>query len=660
MSKPAVRQAANRKPAVRNVGRLYAALVESADDAIFSKTLDGTITSWNPGAQRLYGYQPHEIVGQSVAVLAAPDQVPEIRAMLKRLAAGERIEQFETERRHRDGSRLAVSLTLSPIRDHRGSIIGASTIARDISQRVEQQAAISAAEARFQGVIESSPNAWIGVDEEGLVAYANARVGPTFGYPEGEIVGLPIEALVPERFRARHVFLRQAFVAEPGTRAMGEGRDLVGLRRDGSEFPIEISMSGAQDGRLLFASIVDITVRKSLEARLLQAQKLESIGRLAGGIAHDFNNMLFAIRGFAELLEEDLAPDNPAPFDRAAALRSVHSISSVAERASALTGELLAFGRQRVIRPALIAIDAAVVSVEPMIRQLVGTNIDLAIHLDPATGTVQADAGQLGQILVNLVVNARDALPSGGSITIETGNATIDAAHVVADLDLAQGDYVVLSVADTGLGMDAATREHAFEPFFTTKEIGHGTGLGLATTYGIVRQAGGQIWLDSEPGQGTTFRLYFPRVDGPPTEAEVPFEVAPHVATGTILLVEDEPSVRSVTTTILERAGYRVVAVASALVALERLADASTEIDVLVTDAVMPGLSGIELAERAMDREPPVGIVLLSGYLADRLDLDRLLARGAVFAAKPATSKLLLDAVRRALNVRPGVGARSR
>ncbi len=639
-----------------DVDLLYRALVDSADDAIFTKRLDGVITSWNRGAERLYGYRAHEMIGRSVTDLAFPDQAGEIIGFLARIANGDRIEHMETIRRHRDGSRLDVSLTISPIRDRQGQIVAASTIARDIGERIRHEATISAAEHRFRGVIDSSPNAWLGVGLDGLVTYVNERMSASFGYRSAELIGQPVEILVPDRFRDQHISDRTAYTETPVPRAVGAGRELVGRRKDGSEFPVEIGLSGTASGDTIFACIVDITVRKSLEAQLLQAQKLESIGRLAGGIAHDFNNMLFAIGGFADMLEDDLAPDSPRPFDRAEALRSVKAINTAADRAAALTGQLLAFSRQQPVSPTILDVNSSLHSIEPMLHRLIGENIRLDLDLNPAAGNIRADAGQFGQIFINLVVNARDAMPRGGTISIQTANAIFDEPYALEHFEVVPGAYVVLVVSDTGAGMDQETRQHAFEPFFTTKEVGKGTGLGLATIYGIVRQAGGHIWLYSEPGHGSTFKLFFPRVDLASDAARPEVRRPTRGRGGRILVVEDEAAVREMTTLILQRGGYEVISVPGAQQALDLLASTDKPIDVLITDVIMPGISGIELAERIMDSQPSIGIVLVSGYLAETLDLEGLTRRGAVFAAKPAASRELLDSVARALVARQGSG----
>jgi signal transduction histidine kinase len=345
----------------------------------------------------------------------------------------------------------------------------------------------------------------------------------------------------------------------------------------------------------VFATVVDITARKAAESQLLQAQKLESIGRLAGGIAHDFNNVLFAIRGFGEMLGEDLEPERRAAFDFDAAAATVDAITTAADRAAALTLQLLTFSRRQVVSPRILDLNASVRAVEPMLRRLIEEHIQLELALEPSIGTIRADPGQIDQILVNLVVNARDAMPNGGSITITTHTASFDAQDAIEHFEAAPGTYVQLAVSDTGSGMDRETREHIFEPFYTTKEVGRGTGLGLATIYGIVQQLGGHIWLYSEPGQGSTFKLYFPGQETPVDEPAPRSRTREGPRSGTIMLVEDEDSVREMTTRLLERAGYRVIGVADGVAALTQIAEGGDDIDVVVTDVVLPRMSGVRL-----------------------------------------------------------------
>jgi two-component system, cell cycle sensor histidine kinase and response regulator CckA len=386
---------------------------------------------------------------------------------------------------------------------------------------------------------------------------------------------------------------------------------------------------------------------KAAENQLLQAQKVESLGRLAGGIAHDFNNLLFAVHGYAELLSQDLGSKDADRLDPERLLLSVNEISLAAERATALTAQLLAFSRRQIVTMNVLDVNAAVAKIEPMVRQLIGEDLQLIVSLDPGAGHICADGGQIDQILVNLVVNARDAMPDGGTVTIESGNAVIDAATTVGHAEVTPGSYVYLAVRDTGVGMDRATREHIFEPFFTTKSVGRGTGLGLATTHGIVTQAGGHIAVESEPGNGSGFTLYFPRVEGAVDERP-PVPAAKLVGAGRVLVVEDDPAVRDITTRFLERAGYEVKAVADGTEAIAA-AGLAPPFDVLVTDIVMPNMSGIELAEQMMDQYPLVGVVLLSGYTTESRELNHATERGATFLLKPVTSTQLLHAVLRGI-----------
>ncbi|HEY8800986.1 MAG TPA: PAS domain S-box protein, partial [Candidatus Limnocylindrales bacterium] len=528
---------------------------------------------------------------------------------------------------------------------------------RNITVRKAAERHLAQMEGRYRGLLEAAPDAMVVVNQAGEIVLLNVQAEKQFGYRRDELVGQQVTNIIPEGFAERLIADDLRSAEDALAQQIGTGIELTGQRKDGTEFPIEIMLSplGSAEGILVTAAIRNITVRKLAESQLLQAQKLESIGRLAGGIAHDFNNMLFAIQGYAELLAEDLASTNRANLDPDRALLSVNAIGQAAERAATLTAQLLAFSRQQVISPSVLDVNAAIGGLEPMVRQLIGENMRLVLKLDRDAGHIRADAGQLDQILVNLVVNARDAMPDGGTVTIETENVSVDEPYSIEHFDVAPGPYVLLAVSDTGVGMDRVTREHIFEPFFTTKELGKGTGLGLATAYGIVRQAGGHIWLYTEPGLGSAFKLYFPRVDAPVTTERPTVAATPAVGAGTVLVVEDEPVVREMTSQMLTRSGYEVIAVASGAEAMTRLAGLEASIDVLITDVIMPNMSGIELAELVMDRYLQVGVVLLSGYTAETLNLERVTIRGATFLSKPVTSNLLLQAVHRAVaSVRAG------
>jgi PAS domain S-box-containing protein len=507
------------------------------------------------------------------------------------------------------------------------------------------------------GVLDASPNPIVGIDAAGTITYANLQALDAFGYSADELLGQPVEVLVPARFSERHLAHRSDYMASRRARPMGIGLELAARRRDGREFPVEISLSplAGDPAGTVFATVVDISSRKAAQAQLLEAQKLESIGRLAGGIAHDFSNMLFAIRGFAEMLEEDLqaaeASTEPEAtsasqgrtFDFVSALSNVRGIEEAAARGAALTAQLLAFGRRQVISPRVVNPAENVRALEPLLHRLLGETIDLRLSLAPDTGHIRADPGQLDQILMNLAVNARDAMADGGRLTVETANVAFDEAYAAGHFKLTPGEFVMLAVSDTGVGMDAETRARVFEPFFTTKEPGRGTGLGLATTHGIVQQSGGHIWLYSEPGRGTTFKLYFPRVDAIEPVSRKPGAGQP--VRGTVLLAEDDETVRAMTRQLLRRSGWSVIETASGGEALQLLESMRRPVDAVVADVVMPGTSGISLADAVLSRFPGVRVVLLSGYTAETLDLERVIARGARFASKPVSGRELLAAL---------------
>ncbi|CAN5606303.1 PAS domain-containing hybrid sensor histidine kinase/response regulator [soil metagenome] len=499
----------------------------------------------------------------------------------------------------------------------------------------------------LHALLDASPDAVIAVDAAGRIVYANAHVTETFGYPGAELLGQPLERLLPERHANVHVGHREAYMARPSARPMGLGLDPSGRHKDGRELPVQVSLAPVVTtaGSLVFATVVDISARKSLEGQLLQSQRMESVGQLAGGIAHDFNNMLFAVRSYADMLAEDLSAASLDTFDPSALLPAVEGIITAADQAAALTGQLLAFSRQQVVRPEVQDVADAVRHVEPMLRRLVGEHVRLDLELDPGTGRARLDGSQFDQVLVNLVVNARDAMPDGGVVTVRSGNVVFDEPYVVEHFQVQPGPYVILSVIDTGQGMDHATHEHVFEPFFTTKGPGKGTGLGLATVFGIMSQAGGHIWLYSEPGLGTTFKLYFPQVGAAAADAAPVDERPARERRGTVLLVEDERAVRDAARMVLQRAGFTVLAPEDPFEALEVLEAGEDAIDVLVTDIVMPRLSGWEQARRAMDARPTMGVVLLSGYTPDTKDVDELLERGARYANKPLPARELVQLV---------------
>jgi signal transduction histidine kinase len=379
------------------------------------------------------------------------------------------------------------------------------------------------------------------------------------------------------------------------------------------------------------------------EDQLRQAQKLEAIARLAGGIAHDFNNLLTIVIGQSDLLLEELP-------ESATGRAELQQIKRAGERAASLTHQLLAFSRQQVLEPKLLDLNEVLRGVEPMIGRLVGEDVDITLDLHSGLGTVRADHGQLEQVVMNLVVNARDALPEGGKLTVETADVVLDEHYCDQHPGVAPGPYVMLAVSDNGLGMDEATQSRIFEPFFTTKDLGKGTGLGLSMVFGIVKQSGGHIWMYSERGQGTTFKLYFPRQEeAPQAPTAAPAPAAPVVAHETILLVEDDADVRKVTSLILGRAGYHVLEAASPGEALLIAEQHPVTIHLLLTDVIMPKMNGREVAERVRAMRPQISVVFTSGYTDDVVLHHGVLDSGVHFVEKPVTSDRLLQKLRQAL-----------
>jgi nitrogen-specific signal transduction histidine kinase/CheY-like chemotaxis protein len=381
---------------------------------------------------------------------------------------------------------------------------------------------------------------------------------------------------------------------------------------------------------------------RAREAQLVQMQRIEAIGRLAGGVAHDFNNLLNVIFGYCDMLTRELAGQERA-------LERVGHIQRAAERGAALTRQLLAYSRQQVVQPRVLDLNALVAETSEMLRRLIGEDLRLVLRQAPGLGRVSADPGQLEQVLMNLAVNARDAMPVGGTLTIETENAELGNDFVRAHPWMAAGRYVQLSISDTGVGMDGATRERAFEPFFTTKGEGKGTGLGLSMVYGIVKQAGGSILLYSEPGIGSTFKIYLPRVDAEASSAPLSCVGLPLGGSETILLVEDQELALEMLREALQGYGYDVLAAANGAAALQLAAAASGPIQLLLTDVVMPGMSGRELAEALLPAHPGMRVLYMSGYTSDAITLRGVLEEGVAFISKPFSPEALVRRLREVL-----------
>ncbi len=654
-----------------------ASIVQSSHDAIVSTTLDGVITGWNPGAERLYGYASAQMIGAAVEALYPAGLRARELAVRASITAGERVEQYQTERVHADGSTVTVSVTMSPISDTEGRIVGIASVSRDISQQQR-------AEARFRGLLEAAPDAIVGVGRDGRIALVNAQAARLFGYTAQELAGLPIEVLVPEHARPVHPMHRTAYFEHPAPRPMGaHGMQLAARRKDGSEFPAEISLSALGEGedQIVSAAIRDVSERlawaaeradlraqaerERLEGQLHQSQRLESLGQLAGGVAHDFNNLLAVMLNYTAFAAEEIddlaahAPDGAS--DRWRVLqRDIAQVQRAGDRATQLTHQLLAFGRREVVRPTVLDLNTVVAEIEQLLCRTLGEHVQLHTELAHDLWPVFADAGQMEQVLVNLAVNARDAMPDGGTLRIDSANVAVRAGEPPPQGSSEPGRYVQLCVADTGAGIPPDVLARVFEPFFTTKPKGEGTGLGLATVYGIIRQAGGHVRIDSVPGTGTTVTAMFPATESGPAPVAAGRSSVPAKQGGeTVLVVEDEDALREVTRRLLTRNGYTVHVAAGGPEALKLIEDLDLPIHLLLTDVIMPKMLGKELAAAVTAARPAVRVLYMSGYAQPVLAERGTLEPGVRLVEKPFTEPDLLVHVRDVLDEpRDGPGPR--
>jgi PAS domain S-box-containing protein len=496
----------------------------------------------------------------------------------------------------------------------------------------------------FEEFLEFVPDAIVGVGEDGAIVLVNRQVEELFGYARTELIGQPIELLVPNRFRHIHPEHRSRYFHEPRTRPMGVGIELFGVHKDESEFPVEISLSSIEwQGKPMAAAAVrDISERaeneheRAMQDQLQRARRLESVGQLAGGIAHDFNNILGVIMNYAEFVADELEPSSKAQQD-------VEEIRRAAERAAALTRQLLIFSRREVVKPEVLELAQVIGELENLLRRALGERVEMSVSLEDGLGAIEADPSQIEQVLVNLSVNARDAMPEGGRLLIEAENVELDEEYAYMHPDTDAGRYVRLKVSDTGVGMDQETLDRIFEPFYTTKS--DGTGLGLATVYGIVTGAGGRIDVYSEVGFGTTVKIHMPTTSAAPA-APAPADEAEGGRGEVVLVVEDEPDVKRMAERILSKGGYSVIGATHPLEAIEICRGGEQPVDLLLTDVIMPEMLGTELVEKVREVQPALRVVYMSGYSHDVLapqaltDNDR-----SAFIEKPFNARALLETI---------------
>jgi two-component system cell cycle sensor histidine kinase/response regulator CckA len=506
----------------------------------------------------------------------------------------------------------------------------------------QAQAALQASEERYRTIVATADEGIWTADAQMVTTFANERVASMLGYTVPEMIGRSAEDFVDPSAREE---ARQGF--ERRRRGIRERRDMALRRKDGTILWASVSASPLMDPDGAFAgSLVmgtDISESRRLEEQLRQSQKMEAVGRLAGGVAHDFNNLLTVILGYSDVLLQGLEPG--------LLHEATQEVRQAGERAAALTRQLLAFSRKQTLVPEVLDLGDVVSGLSTMVVRLIGEDVKVSVVVSPGLGRVRADRGQLEQVVMNLAVNARDAMPKGGNLIFELQNVELDDAYAATHAEVKPGPYVLLAISDTGTGMDAETQKRVFEPFFTTKETGKGTGLGLSTVYGIVHQSGGAIDVYSEPGQGTTFKVYLPRFADDaavrrPVSGDHP---AQRAESETVLVVEDEAAIRHLTKLILQKAGYTVL-LAESPVAAERIAGSHPgPIHLMLTDVVMPGMRGPELAERLLRLRPDLRVLYMSGYTDDAIAHHGMLDAGTEFLQKPFTPLRLTRKIREVL-----------
>jgi hypothetical protein len=659
MSQPAVPEH-NRDSAARTVAEtlLATSILEAIPDAVAVVNQQGVMIQINSQMEAMFGYTREELIGQKIEILVPERSRPQhdhhreqfhARPKIRRMGSG-----LDLNGRRRDGSEFPVEISLSPVTTGDGMIVLSAI--RDISdrKRIEEDLRrvneeldrrksreLRDSQNRLALIVDSSQDAIIGKNLDGIVTHWNKGAEHIYGYTAQEMIGRPLSVLAPkEKSDEIPGILRKIRAGE-----RVEYFESVRVTKDGRSLNVSISVSPIHDaeGQVVGASTIarNITGQKKIEDQLRQSQKMEAVGRLAGGVAHDFNNLLGIVTACSELLRSRVDANG---------LEYVDNIREAAKRGASLTRQLLAFSRRQPVQNQLLDVNERLKEVSKLLRPLMGDDVEIVLLPRSSSAIVEADPGQLDQVVMNLAVNSRDAMPHGGKLIIETGVFDFDEGFAREHPPMTAGRYVMVAISDNGTGMDEATRSRIFEPFFTTKEIGKGSGLGLATAYGIIKQSGGHVWVYSEPGHGTTFKIYLPsaeeKLNG---RVESHEETLPASREGvTILLVEDDPMMRRLTRQMLQEHGYRVLEAEDGRSALEVIASNATPIDLTLTDVVMKRMNGPELVLRLIESNPGMKVVYMSGYTGE-LVAHQGFDTGIRLLEKPFTRADLLKTIDAAL-----------
>ena len=619
--------------------RLFSAVVESSNDAIITKKLDGTITGWNRAAERLFGFTAAEAVGENIDLIVPPDRRAEVKDILARIGRGGAIEQHETVRLRKDGAPLEIALSVSPIRSAAGEIVGASKIARDITESKRTQASLNQEIEERRRIFETSQDLILVTDPKGNFVQVSPSATTILGYTPEEMIGhSAVDFIHPDDLENTRNEMRAA----------RRGRQMRNfetryVHRDGHAVTLTWMGTWSEPVRRHFFIGRDLTEKQATEAQIRQAQKMDAVGQLTGGVAHDFNNILTVITGTIGILGEAVA-------DRPELASIANLIDEAAERGAQLTKHLLAFARKQPLQPREIDVNALVLEAAKLLHPTLGEHIQITPLLAADAWTALVDPNQLTTAILNLALNARDAMPNGGKLALETGNVFLDEGYAAMHNEVTVGNHVMIAVSDTGAGIRAAHLERVFDPFFTTKEVGKGTGLGLSMVFGFVKQSGGHIKIYSEEGHGTTVKIYLPRATGlGPTTAEVSATAPVEGGNETVLVVEDDAMVRNYVVSQIKSLGYTTLEAANAAEAL-RVIDETPDIDLLFTDVIMPGpMNGRMLVDEALKRRPGLKTLYTSGYTENAIVHHGRLDSGVLLLAKPYRKSELARMIRTAL-----------